>query len=104
MKAQKVQKIYKNRIPVLDRTKVLDELNDNGGKFFSCVFTKADGTERLLHGRTGVKKYLKGGANKVQKKGNSLLTAWDRREEDYRTINLKTLSKLTVRGTSYRIV
>lgn len=30
----------------------------NKGKFFTATFVKADGTERTLNGRTGVKKYL----------------------------------------------
>lgn len=102
----KVQaKVYRNRKePVLDRTKVLDEIKDNKGKFFSCEFTKADGSLRKLHGRTGVKKHLRGGVNKVQKPSNSLVTAWDRRAEDYRTINIKTLSKITLRGKTYKVV
>ena len=101
MKAK--EKVYKNRVPVIDKAKVLDEINENKGKFFSCEFTKKDGSIRKMHGRTGVKKCLKGGVNKVQKKSNSLLTVWDRREEDYRTLNISSMSKLTIRGISYRV-
>ena len=98
-------KVYRNaKVPVMDRTKVLDELKLNRGKFFSCEFVKVDGSTRKLHGRTGVTKHLKGGVNKVQKKSNSLVTAWDRKEEDYRTINIKTLSKITLMGKSYKVI
>lgn len=98
------RKEYKNSGKIIDRTKVLYEIKDNRGKFFSCEFIKADGTLRKLHGRTGVTKYLKGGVNKVQKKSNSLVTAWDRQQEDYRTINIKTISKLTMQGVVYRVI
>lgn len=33
-------------------------IRKNKGKFFTVVFTKADGTERKMNCRTGVKKYL----------------------------------------------
>lgn len=34
-----------------------------GGKFFTVVFQKKDGTIRTMNGRLGVSKYLKGDAN-----------------------------------------
>ena len=93
-----------NKVKVLDRTKVQEVIKENKGKFFSAVFTKSDNTERMIHGRTGVKKYLRGGVNKVQKLSNALLTLWDRKAEDYRSLNIKTMSTLTLRGVKYRIV
>lgn len=96
--------VRKVRMKQLDRTKVESLLKENGGKFFSCEFTKQDGSLRKIHGRTGVKKYLRGGKNKVAKSSNSLVTMWEKKVTDYRTMNLKTLSKLTLRGNTYKIV
>lgn len=36
-------------------------LESSNGKFVSVTFTKKDGSERVLTGRSGVKKYLSGG-------------------------------------------
>ena len=92
-----------NKTKVLDRTRVEKVISDNKGKFFSCEFTKKDGSVRKIHGRTGVKKYLKGGVNKVQKQSNSLMTVWEKEVADYRSVNLNTMTKLTLQGVSYRI-
>lgn len=92
-----------NKIKVLDRTRVEKVISDNKGKFFSCEFTKKDGSTRKMHGRTGVKKYLRGGVNKVQKQSNSLMTVWEKEVSDYRSVNLSTMTKLTLQGVSYKI-
>ena len=88
----------------LSKIRVLQVLEENGGKFFSCKFRKQDKTIREMSCRTGVKRHLRGGKNKVQKNSNGLLTVWDRVAEDYRCINIETMTELCVQGTRYVVV
>lgn len=66
------------------------------GKFFSCEFTKKDGSIRHLVGRSGVKKHLKPNAQPKTYDPSELgyATVYDLQEKDYRLINLQTLTKV----------
>lgn len=78
----------------LRKAKVLDKVSQ-GGKVFSVVFTKKDGTERTMSCRRGVKSHLRGGKNTV-KHLPQYLTVFSMNDEGYRNINLETLK--TVKG------
>ena len=66
------------------------------GKFFSCSFTKKDGSVRYLLGRSGVKKYLR--PNAKPRSYNPLelgyLSVYDLQAKDYRLVNLQTITML----------
>lgn len=62
------------------------------GRFFSVSFVKKDGSLRKMVARIGVKKYLRGGENKLANHPN-LVTVWDSQKRDYRSINLDTLQE-----------
>lgn len=79
-------------------------LRKNGGKFFSCVFTKKNKEDRFIHCRLGVVKGTKGKPNKVQKQSNALVTVWDRRKEQHRNIDLSTVSVLKLGGVTYEVL
>lgn len=70
--------------------------HNSSGQFFTVVFTKKDGTERRMTARMGVKKHLKGGSKGYEY--NHLLGVWDSAAMGYRTINLRTLKRITMRG------
>jgi hypothetical protein len=63
------------------------------GRFFSCEFTKKDGSVRYLLGRSGVKKYLRPNAKPKSYNPQELgyLPVYDLQEKDYRLVNLQTL-------------
>lgn len=65
-----------------------------GGKFFTVEFTKTDGSNRILSGRVGVKKYLKGGNTRynASEKGNVVL--YDMKEKSYKSFKLANLKAL----------
>lgn len=69
---------------------------NSNGQFFTAVFTKKDGTERRMTARIGVKKHLKGGSKGYEY--DHLLGVWDCSSEQYRTINLRTLKRITMKG------
>ena len=63
-------------------------------KFFSIEFVKADGSLRILNGRLGVKKHLKGGrdCNDV----NKYITVYDVGSRGYRNVSLANVTAFTV--------
>jgi hypothetical protein len=70
----------------------------------SGVFIKKDGSERTMTFRLGVKKNLQGGENKVERLDRPYMTVFDMQKDDYRTVNLRTLKRITVNGVTYEVV
>ena len=59
------------------------------GKWFSCTFIKKDGTKRVMNGRIGCHKGVKGIGRKFQKE--NLVTVFDAQAKEYRMINVDTM-------------
>lgn len=59
-------------------------LNSNG-KIFTVTFVKKDGSIRVLNGRLGVTKHLKGGACTIDK--DKFIIVYDLKSEGYRAID-----------------
>jgi hypothetical protein len=66
------------------------------GLFFSAEFIKKDGSVRTIRARSGVKKYLRPNAKPRTYNPTELgyITIFDLDKEDYRLINLQTLTKV----------
>ena len=79
---------------ILDRRNLIEETN---GSIFSALFTKLDGTERLMNCRLKVKSFLKGGKSTTAHKPN-LITVFDMQAKNYRNINLETLKSIKWKG------
>lgn len=64
------------------------------GKFFSCSFTKKDGSVRYLLGRSGVKKHLRPNSKGRSYDPSELgyLSVYDLQSKDYRLVNLQTIT------------
>ena len=88
----------------LARVHVEKVVMESGGHYFGATFIKKDDSKRVVNGRLGVKRFLKGGANKVLKPSNSYITVFDRHKKDYITMNLATVTHLNVNGISYEVV
>lgn len=68
-------------------------LSLTGGRFFTVVFRKKDGTIRRMNCRTGVHRYVKGAdvpSGHVSKR-DDMLVVYDVKLGDYRTINRDTI-------------
>ena len=97
------RRVYRNRkVPTIAREDVRDLIIENKGKFFSCEFTKKDGSSRVLHGRTGVKKGLTGTG--TPRKSKSLVAVWEKAEKSYRSVNIDTMSKITLQHKTFKVV
>ena len=66
------------------------------GRFFSCVFVKADGTLRTMTCRTGVRKHLRGGVSTLNP--DKYFTVYDVQAKGYRAINKDTIVALRMNG------
>lgn len=69
-----------------------------GNQFFTCTFTKKDGSERVLNGRLGVTKHLKGGEKSYNDDDFNYLTVYDVQSKGYRTVNLDTIKSIKING------
>lgn len=74
-----------------------------GNKIFSAEFIKKDGSLRKMVCRLGVKKHLKGGELGYDAEALNYLTVFDIQSEEYRTINVNTLKRITIDGVTYDV-
>jgi hypothetical protein len=59
-------------------------------------FIKKDGSERVLNGRLGVKKFLRGGEKTVDP--SKFITIYDLQNQGYRNINRDTILEVKLGG------
>lgn len=69
-----------------------------GNKFFTAKFVKKNGELRVLNGRLGVKKGVKGVGKKFNDVDYNLLTVYDLKKKSFRTIALDRLVEIKVKG------
>ncbi len=79
-------------------------IKETQGKVFTAVFTKKDGTQRKMNCRLGVQKNLTGKGMAYKPADYDLMTVFDMKINDYRTLNLQTLTALQVAKEFYVIV
>lgn len=80
-------------------SKLQDIIESSGGKFISVTFIKKDGTQRVLVGRLGVTKHLKGGQSTLDPA--KFITIYDTQNEGYRAINRETIQSVRLDGEEY---
>ena len=73
--------------PSADELKAM--IKSTKGKWFSCTFIKKDGSMRVMNGRIGCHKGVKGIGRKFQK--DNLVTVFDAQAKEYRMINVDTM-------------
>tara|TARA_A100001011_G_scaffold327416_1_gene351532 strand:+ start:111 stop:392 length:282 start_codon:yes stop_codon:yes gene_type:complete len=88
----------------ISRKDGIDLLKGSNGTMVSASFIKKNGEDRILNGRLGVKKHLKGGELKYNPSDYDLMTIFDVQKKQYRMINLETLYSMKVKGEEYEII
>lgn len=73
--------------------KLSEVIEQSNGKILTVVFVKKDGTERVLNGRLGVTKHLKGG---VSRAGEQYITIFDLKNGGYRSVNKETIKEVRI--------
>ena len=71
------------------------------GKWFGCTFIKKDGSKRVMNGRIGCHKGVKGIGRKFQK--DNLVTVFDAQAKEYRMINVDTMLTFNCDGFEWHI-
>lgn len=74
-------------------------IESSNGKFVSVTFIKKDGSTRVLVGRLGVKKYLKGGESTLD--ADKYITIFDTQNGGYRAINRDTIQSVRIDGVEF---
>jgi len=69
-------------------------LKDTKGRIFRAVFVKKDGTERVMVGRTGVRKNVKGTGMSYNPESKGLMPVFDMRLGAWRMVNANTMKSL----------
>ena len=81
----------------MSSSKIFASMIDNSnGKMVTVTFIKQDGSTRILNGRLGVKKYLKGGKATVDT--NEYISIYDVQNKGYRSVNRNTIVGLRMQG------
>lgn len=74
-------------------------IETSNGKFVSVQFVKKDGSIRVLVGRLGVKKHLKGGESTLD--ADKYITIFDVQNNGYRAINRETILSVKFEGQEF---
>ena len=89
----------KNNRPSSDELKAM--IKSTKGRFFSCTFIKKDGSMRVMNGRIGCHKGIKGVGRKFQKE--NLVTVFDAQAKEYRMINVDTMLTFNCGKFSWKV-
>lgn len=87
---------------IAKRAEIRNIIAAQKGKFFTATFeSKQDGTTRKINGRTGVRKYSKGGINVIQNK-EDLVSAFNVHKMGYRSVFLDGVTEIRAGGKVYK--
>ena len=89
----------RNNRPSSDELKAM--IKSTKGKWFSCTFIKKDRTKRVMNGRIGCHKGVKGVGRKFQKE--NLVTVFDAQAKEYRMVNVDTMLTFQCGNFSWKV-
>ena len=71
-------------------------IEKSNGKMLTVTFIKQDGTERILNGRIGVHKYIKGSS--LKKNSTQYITMYDVQNKGYRSVDRDAIVAVRCEG------
>ena len=77
---------------MLNKSVARRALLNSDGKFLTVVFTKKDGSRRVLNGRIGVTSYLQGGESKLDKE--KFVIVYDVHARGYRAVDVSAIEEV----------
>ena len=86
------------------RQRIYEMIQETKGNFFTVDFIKENGEFRTMNCRTGVKKYLSNNGKTIQITkpiDNGILRVFDLQKNEYRSINLDTVNRITFNKVTY---
>lgn len=72
-----------------------------GNRFFTVLFLKKDGTERVITCRLNVKKHSNGGEQTANPQ--QYMVGWETNAKQYRNINIETIQWVRCRGVKLNL-
>ena len=78
-------------------------IRTSGGKIFTARNIKKDGTERALNGRLNVTKGVKGVGMRYNPDDYNLITVFDMKKQEFRTLNLETVYQIDFQHERYEV-
>ena len=85
----------------ISKVAAVELINKTKGKIFTAEFRKKDNTTRVMNCRLGVTKGLTGTGMAYNPSIKGLKPVFDMQANDYRMINLDTISKLKIGGETF---
>jgi len=87
----------------ISKAKATEIIKNSQGKFITVKFTKKNGEDRTLTGRTGVHQFTTGEGLKYNPDDYGLVNIYDNINKGYRMVNLNTLKEVTAQKTTYEV-
>lgn len=81
--------------------RIAELLEKSEGRMVTVTFTKKDGTERVLNGRLGVTKHLRGGSRTTDPA--QYVSIYDTVNKGYRSVNKDTIKTLKMDGITLSV-
>lgn len=88
----------------INREQAASLIRNSKGKFFGVQFIKKNGEVRDMNARLGVKKGVTGKGLKYNPAEHDLITAFDMVKQNFRMINIATITKLSCGTIEYDVV
>jgi hypothetical protein len=74
------------------------------GKIITVYFIKSDGSKRVLNGRSGVKKHLKGGKLPYCREKTRTIGLFELKSKAYKSIRIDRIVYFKANGKLYRLI
>lgn len=78
-------------------------ISAQNGKIFTAKFQGKDGRPHSVNGRTGVRKFSKGGVNHAEGK-RDLITTFSMPKMAYRNVTLPGVTEIRANGVIYKVI
>tara|TARA_B110000967_G_scaffold1009_1_gene1064 strand:+ start:4448 stop:4723 length:276 start_codon:yes stop_codon:yes gene_type:complete len=87
----------------INKTKAKELIKESKGLIFAATFTKKDGSHRLMNAR--LKKYISKTGRKAPYKAEdyNLIPIYDMKSKGWRSLNINTLTNLSINANKYII-
>jgi len=89
---------------VISREHAKDIIKKSGGRIFTARNKKKDGTDRAMNCRLHVSKGVKGIGLKYNPEERNMVTVFDMKRNEFRTLNFDTLYQLNISHEYYEVV
>lgn len=88
----------------VSKSKVLELIQSTNGRIFTAVFTKKDGSKRVMNCRLDVSKGVNGNGLKYDPLTKGLLPVFEMKSKGFRMLNLETVESLQIAKEFYTVL